>query len=249
MSPAPQKTSPKATLTGKAQWPPGTPTWMKTALDEMAADGQLHTIPPKVMAAIADAESGYEKAGAGINSEGYGGFFGLGATKDYSAGTPSASLLETPSQDSFKTQAGIASGNISDYLTLENKDGDSTTLIYAVNYYVHGSDANSNPTQSPDASLVAQYYLGLGGKVPEGGKGTQGTAGGVTTATPLAGITAPVTEIADVFEKLGTGTFWRRVGIFAGGAALAVVGLVVIAQGSKSVRSAETSAATVAVAA
>ena len=221
-------------------WPTGIPTWMKTALDTMWKHGQL-AIAPQIMAAIAKAESGFEVKGAGINSSGYGGYFGLGATQQYPTGMVTSSVLNTSSEASFRVQAKLADANLYQYVmtadaALPATGKPTTAIIAAVNHYVGGGGfKNYAKTANADVKVVWSIISGKGAHTAvDGGGGT--TAGGVqpthllTIASPLSGIAKDIGYLHDI-------TFWKRVGIFLGGVALAVVGGIILLTSDKSVRS------------
>lgn len=63
-----------------------------------------------------------------------------------------------------------------------------------------------------------------------------------TIASSIPGLGALDTFVTELHDL----SFWRRVGIFAGGAVLTLVGIFLLAQSSKGVRNVETSAATAA---
>lgn len=229
-------------------YPSYTPSELQTVLTTMAGKGQLSGIAPAWLAAIAQAESGSEVKGAGVNSEGFGGFFGLHATWTYGGVKVSRAQLETGGEASLRTQAMAAAAELHSLTTSLNAGP-----IAVTNAYVNGTKGGPDysVTATLDAKLVAQA-LGLthtagpnptasaAGPAPTPSKPTNpGTAGGVVTDTPINKLTSPFDAIAGFIDKIDNLTWWRRVGIFAGGSALIVLGLVLLIQGSKSVRSAE----------
>lgn len=224
-------------------WPTGTPTWMKKALDTLWTHGQI-AIAPQIMAAIAKAESGFEVKGAGVNAQGYGGFFGLGATQHYPGGLVSSTTLMTAGEASFKTQAKLASDNLWTYVLNASPTAPSATtaIIAAVNHYVGGGGfKNFSKTATSDAQVVWGVLNGHSAATAVNGGGGK-TAGGVVP-THLLTIADPLSIIAKDIGYLHDLTFWKRVGIFLGGLALFAVGGIILLNSDKSVRSAEGSAA------
>jgi len=115
---------------------PSIPSWQLQALQSLSAQGNLSGVDPAILAAIDQAESSGEVSGAGINAEGYGGYFGLGAGTQYPGGASvSSQTLNTNSQASFTAQAEVAAdefasllqssgGNV--YTAEQNYQGGST---------------------------------------------------------------------------------------------------------------------------
>lgn len=176
-----------------ASWPSGTPTWMQGVLDTMAAQGQLGSVPPQALAAIAKGESGYEVQGAGINSSGYGGFFGLGAGAAYT--TPSgpmgvtATALRTSGQASFRQQAGVTSGLLAHLLGQEG-----TTLVRAIQAF--GNGPGTLPTGKPGGTVPT-----IDSKIYE-----QTVAGGASTARiNFPGTNIPLTGPGAIGAGVGAG--------------------------------------------
>lgn len=104
---------------------PSIPTWELTDLATLAAGGKLNGVAPIDLAAIDEAESGGEKGGAGVNSEGYGGYFGLGAGTQYPTGSISGAQLNENNSASFEAQAQVASGEFASLL--KSHGGDALT--------------------------------------------------------------------------------------------------------------------------
>lgn len=102
-----------------AAFPSGEPGWQVTDLEQLASANALKGFNPVVFSAIAEGESGYENAGAGINPEGYGGYFGLGANESYgggAAGQTSSQELLTNSSASFEQQAITVAIALNNYM-------------------------------------------------------------------------------------------------------------------------------------
>ena len=89
--------------------------WQNQILAQMSQAGQLYGINPLILEAMGQEESGREVAGAGYNSAGYGGYFGLSANK-YPGGQIPVSELLTNSQQSFIQQAQVAASAFASYL-------------------------------------------------------------------------------------------------------------------------------------
>ena len=192
---------------------------MINILDKMSSSNQLYGVPPQVLAAVASNESGYENAGAGVNSSGYGGYFGLGVGQPYPGGGPNQgqagsatrSLMLTNSPTSFQYQAKLSSAEIA-WLDQTYAGG---TMVKALEDYVGGP---GNPTYAGEAQIYTQTVLGGHGQAggtpggtPSGGiSGTPSNYPQVTTtqltaakAQSLHGATAILTEI-DAFLNPGT---------------------------------------------
>lgn len=91
-------------------FPTAEPTWQTADLTSLASAGKLGGLNPDILGAIAQEESGFENAGAGVNSSGYGGYFGLSTSQ------VSTSTLETNSAASFEDQAQVAAADFNRYL-------------------------------------------------------------------------------------------------------------------------------------
>lgn len=142
----------------KLRWPGAAPGNIRQWLSVLASSGNLHGIPPQVMAGIAQSESGYELQGAGVNSTGYGGFYGLHyftgtPAGQYPSGTVSAATLESTNITSFYKQSYIASGNLADYIKQN-----TGTLEKAISEYVSGTP-NKGQGKTSDWRLVAETVL------------------------------------------------------------------------------------------
>ena len=119
------------------------PKWQITILQTLGKHGDLHGVTPIAMSAVAKAEepgTGNE----GVNSSGYGGFFGLATS------TAPASLLSTSSHAAFKKEAVLASRNYSNALYHEGG-----TYVKAENVYQTGS-----PTHSADGASIMRQSMG-----------------------------------------------------------------------------------------
>ena len=127
-------------------WPP-IPGWEQSDLEALGAAGQLSGVNPEALAVIDSAES--SGSGGGINPEGYGGFFGLGASSTYPAGASSSALLSNPGEASFEQQAVLAASTFNSYLSQAGGNPVTAEEIYQT----------GKPTATPGegASLMAQY--------------------------------------------------------------------------------------------
>jgi hypothetical protein len=227
-------------------FPSYTPTSYAQILQTMASKGQLTGVTPRILAAIAQAESGSEAAGAGINSSGYGGYFGLHETQTYPAGKVTSGVLNTKSTASFRYQAKIAASALASY---------AGGPIARTNEFVTGHAGNTSTGASGDAKLVATA-LGISGTsgagsffapsldTPKKVSGTHGgtTVGGTPTTpllTPGSDITTnPITKTVEnaatwesglttLLGDITSPTWWERIGTGALGGILFVVGLVI----------------------
>ena len=123
------------------------PAWENQLLNQLGQQGQLSGVPPSVIASIAQAES--SGSGGGINSKGYGGWFGLGANTTYPGGTTSTALLKGTDQASFITQAKIAASEFASLLR-----GANNNLYLAEVHYQLGP--NTAATSSEGTGIFAQ---------------------------------------------------------------------------------------------
>lgn len=173
-------------------YPTSQPAWEQQELNKLSSQGLLSGINPLVLAGIAGNESGYENAGAGINSEGYGGFYGLGSHSTYSYGgqsfTESPSILSDPGVSSFDQQSEAAAAEVASLLASNNGN-----LQAALAQYTGGGPTNG------DYELAMQDLAGAGWGSPQAGSGelvvTGGgagaPAGGTYAAGGIAGTGAP----------------------------------------------------------
>lgn len=131
------------------KFPAGTPQWIETELDTLAAHNELHGITPGMAASAIKGESGFEAAGAGINSEGYGGYFGL-STASYTTPTGHESVTRTDLLASgpgpLAAQAKVWSGLMAEF------EAEGLTPVQALNSTLTPSSPNTN-------SIDTQIYL------------------------------------------------------------------------------------------
>ena len=143
-------------------------------LNSLAQQGKLSGVSPTYLQLIAKEESGYEAAGAGINSHNYGGYFGLSTATE-----PSAVLL-SQSPQSFETQAEAAASIFA--AGLKASGGNP---YGAENYYQTGSTEGNAIIPTGGSGLFAEY---LTGKVPAGVRGpSTGSPQSSGTPTVLPG--------------------------------------------------------------
>lgn len=165
-------------------YPSGQPAWQQQELDRLSAAGLLSGINPLVLSGIGQNESGWEVAGPGINSSGYGGFYGLGQNSSYSFGsssfTESPGILMDPGVSSFDQQSEAAAAEVAHLMQ------GSGSLQGALAEYTGGGPTNG------DYTLAVQYLAGesptlSGASYPVTGGGGAAPAGGATpTATTAA---------------------------------------------------------------
>ena len=125
------------------------PSWETTDLTSLAQEGKLYGIDPYVIGALTQAEE--HGIGGYINSENYGGFFGLSDVASYPGGSPSAALLQDTSSSSFEQQAEITASQIA-------YNQKSTSDLYAAVAKSWGGDAS----YLPDYGIPNTSNSGLG---------------------------------------------------------------------------------------
>lgn len=185
---------------------PGIPSWMVTDLNQLAAQNQLSGVPPVILGLIALEESGFEKAGAGVNSSGYGGYFGL------STSSVSASTLMQNSQESFMQQAPVAAKIYAQGLSAAGGN-----YIGAENYYQTGKVGST----SGGAKLFAQF---LGGTYKGGS-----TSGSSSSSSSSSGCAWQGPFGWCILSNAGAGRFYGALLMGAGGLiGLVGLGLVVV---------------------
>lgn len=198
-------------------------------LDQLASQGKLSGVNPQYLAIIAQEESGYEQAGAGVNPQGYGGYFGL------STQTAPTSVLYSQSQQSFITQAEDAAAIFASGL---NASGGN--VYGAENYYQTGSTLGDAIKPNSGASLFEQYLTG-GAKL--GGAGVRpisqqssasatspaASTGGKSWALQLQNVLQGPQGITAALNVPGAIATWAaRLGLVAVGLILFLGGLAVI---------------------
>lgn len=116
-------------------YPPTTPTWIITSLNHLSSTTQLLTIPPQILAAICKFTSNYGLDGIGINSSGFGGYFGQHETWTYHGVKFTRAELLTSSQTQFAKEAIVAAKTLAGY---------NRPLQNALAEYVSGNPTNTN---------------------------------------------------------------------------------------------------------
>lgn len=184
-------------------YPTNQPAWQQQELNNLANQGLLSGINPLVLSGILANESGFENAGAGINSSGYGGFYGLGQNSTYSYGgqsfTESPGILNDPGLSSFDQQSEAAAAEVASLLQSNNGN-----LQAALAQYTGGGPTNG------DYELAMQYLNGAGWQMPQKGSGelvVTGTGGappggGTYAAGGIAGTGAPAAGVAGTAANL-----------------------------------------------
>ncbi len=197
-----------STVDASAASVPGVPSWQVTALEQLAAQNKLSGLPTWVLALIAKEESGFEDAGAGVNSSNYGGYFGLSTSS-----VPAATLM-TNSQASFEQQAPIAAAIFA--AQLQRFGGN---FVRAEAAYQNGPNGAAT---SGGSKLFSQF---LGGTL---------TGGEVTASAPSGNSTSPTGCAFGVgpfciLSQAGLNRFYGALLMGAGGLVLTVgLGLVVV---------------------
>lgn len=223
------------------------PTWQVDTLNQLSSQGQLSGVNPNALAVMDLAESSGK--GGGINSSGYGGFFGLGAGSTYPGGTVSSSLLSDPGQSSFAQQAKIAAsefasllkGQGGNYIAAEQQyqtgspsgigEGASLFQSYGIGGTPSSLSSSSSPSSAPaDQAVTTSLNLnpfdgfGLPGELYGGLKAAGGavsSAGGGAIASGLLGALSAITSPLKAFVE--------DTGLVVLGIILIAVGLVVVA--------------------
>lgn len=172
------------------------PTWETQQLDQLSAEGLLSGVSPVYLSAIDLEESA--GAGGGINPQGYGGFFGLGQSSTYPAGTSSPTLLSDPSVQSFDAQAVLAASSFASDLSKTAGDPLAAEGIYQT--------GSPSPPGGPSGGQTLFQSLGLG--------------------SPLSGPSSPANATdASVLSGLGN-VISGAAGIGAGGLASPAAGAI-----------------------
>jgi hypothetical protein len=194
-----------------ALWPTiPVPAWEQQDLERLAQSNELSGVDPQVLAVMDQAESSGE--GGGINSAGYGGFFGLGANKTYPGGESTSTMLSDPSEASFISQAKIAASAFASYWT---GNVETTENVY--------QSGQPNPgSLGEGASLMAAELPAsvLGSTTaPTSATGTGATTGTGTGTATTTGLSLP---------SLGgslLGASWNDLKAFLGKSLLVVLGV------------------------
>lgn len=196
-------------------WPSGIPPWQEADLQALSKSGQLSGVNPLVLAGIDQEESGFEVKGAGYNSAGYGGFFGLG-TGPYPGGNQeSVSSLEDPSETSFKHQAITAGAAFNSYLKQAGSEGYSGLQQTDRAETIYQEGGGTKGIESGGGVDVVNQALGSG--TDSGGATTSGSAAsgssntsagsGSANAIKLDGIAGVMQSVNDLMNPPSIGTW------------------------------------------
>ena len=156
------------------------PSWETTDLTSLAQEGKLYGIDPYVIGALTQAEE--HGIGGYINSENFGGFFGLSDVASYPGGSPSAALLQDTSLSSFEQQAEITASQIA-------YNEKSTSDLYAAVAKSWGGDASYlhdygiPDTSNSGLTLTFPINVGYGPQDVTGGQSSTDTTSPDTTNT------------------------------------------------------------------
>lgn len=204
---------------------PAIPAWEMTALDALANAGDLSGLNPIILGAIDQAES--SGSGGGINSSGYGGFFGLGANKKYPGGTTTTALLQGTDPGSFEAQAEIAASAFAGYLTQEGGDPVKAEEVYQ-------SGAANGPTEG---SKIVAADLGLAPAAGGAVSSTNPAAATLTSfnANPLDLFGIPSTAASTVGSDISkvASALWSDVAKYVLTLAFVGAGLTLVVVGIK----------------
>jgi hypothetical protein len=212
---------------------PAIPAWEWTALEGLSSAGDLFGLNPIIVGSIDQAES--SGGGGGINSSGYGGWFGLSSTGTYPGGeadgaeqgTVTPSLLDATTPAAFTTQAEISAAEFASLLAANGGNA-----INAEEAYQGGQGAVGTPSEG---SAIVGGNLGTS---PAGGNPATLTSAQATDASlnlnPLDLFGIPATGASAVGSDLSkiASALWGDVSKFlltmtfaAAGLALVVVGI------------------------
>jgi hypothetical protein len=159
------------------------PDWEQDDLSELAQENELSGINPEVLAVMDQAESSGDPGAP--NSSGYGGFFGLGAGKQYPAGSIPGSQMGTDTSGEFVEEAEVAASAFASYwtgnvLTTENvyqtgspnAGGAAGTLGEGATYMneelptsITGSTTAPTPSTSSSSTPATATTTGLGSDI------------------------------------------------------------------------------------
>ncbi len=201
-------------------FPGGQPPWQVKDLTDLSNQGKLSGVNPVILGAIAQEESGFEVAGAGFNSAGYGGFYGLGLGK-YAGGNQEtkASLLD-PSEASFIHQSITAAAAFNSYLTEAASEGYTGKQLPERAETIFQMGGGTPGIESGGGVALVDQALGNaspgGGTTTQGGTasgGTGGIGGGVnsgsnsssTPKTPLGGLAGVLQQLNDLMNPASPG--------------------------------------------
>jgi hypothetical protein len=189
------------------------PSWEANQLNQLSSEGKLYGVNPRILAVIDLAESGGEVNGPGVNSSGYGGYFGLHQNTRYPGGSIPRSELLTNDPSSFQAQAEVAA---SEFAYLMKQYGNPYSAEQA---YQGGS--NEGITLFSEYGITGVAGGSIAGNAPSGGKYIQNsqanpvigflesTVGDVGTAVTDI-LMAPV-DAAESVVGFGVGLIWTLI--------------------------------------
>lgn len=173
----------------------GLPEWEVEQLNYLSQQGLLSGAPPYALEGMLVNESGYgEIAGAGVNTSGYGGYFGLPTSVE-----GGYTMLNTAGQASFITQAEEVGELLKSYASQAGVLGD----VAIFNIGGQGSDQGEDWSASTDAEYASQ----LQSYAPNiTGTGTVGASlgGGTFITDDSTGWTGASTPAVDTAAISGT---------------------------------------------
>jgi hypothetical protein len=161
------------------------PAWEIQQLQSLGASGSLSGLPPSILEAIDQAESG--GMGGSVNAEGYGGYFGLSQSQ------VGSSLLRETSPQAFATQAEVAAADFATLLKANNGN------VYAAEQqYQTGSPQGSGEGTMVfhelgiPATYEGVYPANVGSILTGTSTGDSGTPSSTTLfSTPIGSVTVP----------------------------------------------------------
>lgn len=164
-------------------WPSGMPPWEEQELTQLSTAGDLSGLNPLVLAGVGENESGWEVKGAGINSIGDGGYYGLQEHGTYSYGgtsfTETPAILSANNEVSFAEQSEAAAAAIESY---------SSDLNTALSIYVSGGPNDKGNADYQDAiAALGGGSPGLSGAGSSGQLGTSVGGGGANATLTTTG--------------------------------------------------------------
>ena len=142
------------------------PSWEANQLNQLASEGKLYGVSPRVLAVMDLAESGGEVNGPGVNSSGFGGYYGLHQSWGYPGGMASRAELMTNDPTSFQSQSEIAASEFS--MLMREYGG----VYQAESAYQGGSTEGTNLFR--EYGVTGSASGTVGGSAPHGTAPTPG---------------------------------------------------------------------------
>jgi hypothetical protein len=200
------------------------PAWQQLELVNLTQAGQLSGVDPNILAAMEQAEMNINLP-PGVNSSGYGGYFGLGAGTSYPGGhSVSSAQLTSATPSAYDAQAEAAAAEFASLL------GSHGGNVYAAETAYQGGS---------NEGVGVFQRLGIG-SAATGYAVTQGTGGGTSTAsTPSAsgagwpGGTVGLSTPWGKWSLMSTSTLTRAALMFVG-AVLLLIALNAVAHAKTS---------------